>query len=121
MVSRSVKKEYNVGDRAWIYGIAAGAGYNRLVEGTVVHSMEIPNYSGTHYVIAVSNGIEDLLEIRSWGSMSQDDTGPVGSFRELLMNRPAEQKMILRTGMRLPDIELNPEFVDEPESNQDQD
>ena len=121
MVSRSIKKEYNIGDSAWIYGVAAGPGYNRLVRGTVVYSMEIPDYAGTHYVMAISNGIEDLLEVRTWGSMSQDDTGPVGSFRELLMNRPAEQKMILRTGMRLPDIELNPEFVDEPESNQDQD
>lgn len=121
MVSRSIKKEYNIGDSAWVYGIAAGAGYNRLVEGTVVHEMEINGYVETHYVIAISNGIEDLLEVRTWGSMSQDDVGPIGSFRELLMNRPAEQKMLLRTGMRLPDVELNPEFVDEQESDQDQD
>jgi hypothetical protein len=108
-----VKKEYNIGDSAWIYGVAAGPGYNRLTQGTVVHSMEIEGYSGTHYVIAISNGIEDLLEVRTWDSMSQDDKGPIGSFRELLMNRPAEQKMLLRTGMRLPDVELNPEFIDD--------
>jgi hypothetical protein len=113
MANRSIKKEYSLGDSAWIYGVAAGPGYNRLVKGIVVHSMEIPEYAGTHYVIAILNGIEDLLEVRSWGSMSQDETGPVGSFRELLMNRPADQKMLLRTGMRLPDVELNPDFLED--------
>jgi hypothetical protein len=83
--------------------------------------MEIEGYSDIHYVVAISNGIEDLLEVRTWGGISQDDKGPIGSFRELLMNRPAEQKMLLRTGMRLPEVELNPEFVDDqnPEADQD--
>lgn len=119
MVSRSIKKKYKIGDNAWVYGIAAGAGYNLPVQGKVVHEMEIDGYSDMQYVIAISNGIEDLLEVRTWSNMSQDAKGPIGAFRELLMNRPADQKMLLRTGMRLPDVELNPEFVDAPESDQD--
>jgi len=113
MANRSVKKEYKIGDPAWVYGIAAGPGYNRLTEGTVVHSMNIEGYSEIHYVIAISNGIEDLLEVRSWQSMSQDEKGPIGSFREMIMNRPADQKVLLRTGMRLPDVELNPDFLED--------
>jgi hypothetical protein len=108
-----VKKTYKLGDSAWIYGIASGPGYNRLCQGQIVHAMEIEGYPETHYVIAISNGISDLLEVRTWEEISQDDQGPIGSFRELLMNQPATQKKLLRTGMRLPDVELNPEFIDD--------
>jgi hypothetical protein len=121
MVSRSVKKEYKIGDNAWVYGVTTGPGYNRPCEGQVIHSLEIPGHSELHYIVEIQNGIEPLLEVRTWGTMSQDAKGPVGSLREVLMNRHAEQKMLLRTGMRLPDVELNPEFVDEQESDQDQD
>ena len=110
---KKTKKIYKIGDAAWIYGIAAGPGYNRLTKGSIVHQMEIDGYSDTHYVIAISNGIQDLFEVRTWEEISQDDKGPIGSFRELLMNRPADQKMLLRTGMRLPDVELNPDFLED--------
>ena len=113
MANRLIKKDYKVGDKAWVYGVTAGPGYNRLTEGRVVHIMDIEGYSDTQYVIAISNGIEDLLEVRSWQSMSQDGKGPIGSFRELLMNRHAEQKVLMRTGMRLPDIDLNPDFLED--------
>ena len=116
MASVRVKKKYKVGDSAWIYGIASGPGYNRLTEGKVIHTMEIEGYSDVHYVIAISNGIEDLLEVRTWGNISQDDKGPVGSFRELLMNDPATQKMLLRTGMALPKVEMNPDFLEDDQS-----
>jgi hypothetical protein len=115
---KKTKKIYKIGDSAWVYGIAVGSGYNRLVEGRVIHSMELPNYSDIHYVVAISNGIEDLLEIRTWGNISQDDKGPIGSFRELLMNRPTEQKVLLQTGMRLPGGELNPDFVDDEQDQE---
>lgn len=116
-----VKKKYKVGDNAWIYGITSGPGYNRLTQGTVVHEMEIDGYTGPHYVIAISNGIDDLLEVRTWEEISQDNKGPIGSFRELLMNQPATQKKLLRTGMRLPEVEMNPEFVDDQEPDEDND
>jgi hypothetical protein len=113
MASVRVKKKYKVGDSAWIYGIASGPGYNRLTEGRVVHIMDIEGYTDTHYVIAIANGIEDLLEVRSWGQISQDDKGPVGSFRELLMNDPATQKMLQITGMSLPKVEMNPDLLED--------
>ena len=121
MASIRVKKKYKVGDTAWIYGVAAGPGYNRLTKGRIVHEMEIDGFADTHYVIAISNGIQDLLEVRTWEEISQDDKGPIGSFRELLMNQPATQKKLLRTGMRLPEVELNPEFIDEQDTKSDQD
>jgi hypothetical protein len=37
------------------------------------------------------------------------------------MNQPATQKKLLRTGMRLPEVELNPEFIDEQDTKSDQD
>ena len=118
---KKVKQKYKVGDQAWIYGIAAGPGYNRLTAGTVVHEMEIEGYSDIHYVIAISNGIQDLLEVRTWEEISQDDKGPIGSFRKLLMNQPATQKKLLRTGMRLPEVDMNPEFTEVPDVGSDQD
>ena len=57
----------------------------------------------------------------TWEEISQDDKGPIGSFRELLMNQPATQKKLLRTGMRLPDVDMNPEFTDEQDPTSDQD
>ena len=115
--SVKIKKTYKLGDSAWIYGISAGPGYNRLTKGTVVHEMNIDGYADTHYVIAISNGIQDLLEVRTWEEISQDDKGPIGSFRELLMNQPATQKKLLRTGMRLPDVDMNPEITNAEDNN----
>jgi hypothetical protein len=114
-----IKKAYKVGDPAWIYGIEVGFGYNRLTEGRIVHAMEIDGYPDIHYVVAIPNGIQDLLEVRTWEEISQDSSGPIGSFRELLMNDHATQKKLLRSGMRLPKVELNPEFIDDTESDQD--
>ena len=112
MASIRVKKKYKVGDTVWIYGISAGPGYNRPTKGRVVHEMEIDGYASVQYVIAISNGIEDLLEIRTWEEISQDEKGPIGSFRELLMNDPVTQKKLIRTGMRLPDVEMNPDLIE---------
>jgi len=65
MASIRLKKKYKVGDNAWIYGVATGAGYNRLTQGKVVHTVDIEGYSDTHYIIEIQNGIEPLLEVRS--------------------------------------------------------
>lgn len=105
-----VKTVYKVGDHAWVYGVASGAGYNKPVKGTIVHTCEIEGYSGTQYVIAIPTGIDDLLEIRTWESMSQDAKGPVGSLRQQLINMPGTQKMLSRVGLVLPDVQLNPEL-----------
>ena len=79
----NVKKEYNIGDAAWVYGIARDN--NRLFKGKIIHSftLEHAGYDDEpQYVIAIPNEIEPLLEVRTWHNISQDHRGPVGSFRQ---------------------------------------
>ena len=80
----TAKKSYNVGDTVWIYGI--GRSNVKPVQGKVVKSIDLSDAgytTGPHYVISVPTHIEDLLEVRTWHNISQDETGPVGSFREI--------------------------------------
>ena len=79
----NIKKEYNIGDSAWIYGIARDN--NRLFKGKIIHSftLEHTGYNNEpQYVIAIPNEIEPLLEVRTWHNISQDNRGPVGSLRQ---------------------------------------
>jgi len=79
----NVKKEYNIGDIVWVYGIARDN--NRLFKGKIIHTftLEHAGYNDEpHYVIAIPNEIEPLLEVRTWHNISQDSRGPVGSFRQ---------------------------------------
>ena len=79
----NVKKEYNIGDIVWVYGIARDN--NRLFKGKIIYSftLEHAGYNDEpHYVIAIPNEIEPLLEVRTWHNISQDSRGPVGSFRQ---------------------------------------
>jgi len=78
----TIKKTYTVGDAVWIYGISRTE--NKLTQGQVVHSFTLEGNDNVQYVIAVSNPIEPLLEIRTWESISQDSQGPVGNFRQLV-------------------------------------
>lgn len=78
------KKIYNVGDDAWIYGINRSNAKPTL--GKVIKVIDLSDAGhtdGPHYVISIPTHIEDLLEIRTWHSISQDETGPVGSLREV--------------------------------------
>jgi hypothetical protein len=80
----TVKKQYNIGDTVWIYGI--NRSNVKPVQGTIVKVVDLSDagYSdGPHYVISVPTHIESLLEIRTWHNISQDSQGPVGSLREL--------------------------------------
>jgi len=99
---KKVKKEYKVGDDAWVYGVSSGAGFNKPVKGKVVHTMEIDGFSGVHYVIAIDTEIEALLEVRTWETISQDSKGPIGSFREALTKYSPARKLLSRTGLILP-------------------
>ena len=79
----NVKKEYNIGDVVWVYGIARDN--NRLFKGKIIHAftLEHAGYDDEpHYVIAIPNEIEPLLEVRTWHNISQDHKGPVGAFRQ---------------------------------------
>jgi hypothetical protein len=78
----TVKKSYKAGDSVWIYGITRTN--NRLHKGEIIHSFTLEHAGWNnepHYVIAINNEIEPLLEVRSWHNISQDEHGPVGCFR----------------------------------------
>ena len=80
----NVKKKYELGDTVWIAGINS---HGNLTKGIVVKKFNI-DFRGMfdlsdYYVISIPSHIEDLLEIRTWETISQDENGPVGLFRNL--------------------------------------
>lgn len=97
----NVKKKYNVGDTVWIYGISRGN--DKSTQGTVVKAFGI-DYEGfnkdTHYVISIPTDIENLLEIRTWHSISQTKDGHVGSLREALSDPDSASKWLGRLGVK---------------------
>lgn len=93
-----VKKNYNIGDTVWIYGITAS---NKITKGTVISSLDLSDKgygSDLHYIIDVPSHIEPLLEIRTWQTISQDQNGPVGSIRALGNITESDDKKIRQTG-----------------------
>lgn len=105
-----IKKTYNVGDTVWIYGINKP---NTPVKGNVVKSFDISGYEGTHYIVAVPTHIEDLLEIRTWETISQDEHGPIGMFREIKSTLEPTNRLMRKSGYDLVD-------ADEDEPSQEQ-
>jgi len=79
----TVKKFYKVEDTVWIYGI--NRSNTKPVQGRVIKVVDLGDagYSDVHYIIEVPTHIEPLLEVRTWHNISQDETGPVGSLRDL--------------------------------------
>jgi hypothetical protein len=78
-----IKKSYEVGDTVWIYGISRSNA--KPTQGKVVKVLDLKDagYTDLHYVIEIPTHIDPLLEVRSWQNISQDEKGPVGSFRAL--------------------------------------
>ena len=79
----TTKKEYSVGDTVWIYG---GGPKNKLIKGKVIKTVDLRDQGwaiGPHYIIEIPTHIDPLLEIRTWDTISQDDRGPVGCFRNI--------------------------------------
>jgi hypothetical protein len=79
----NIKKKYNIGDPAWIYGI--NRSNVKPVQGKVIKVLDLSDagYTAEHYIIEVPTHIESLLEVRTWHNISQDEKGPVGSLREI--------------------------------------
>jgi hypothetical protein len=93
----TVKKEYNIGDTVWIYGITVS---NKITKGTIVASIDLSAQGfghDLHYIIEIPTHIESLLEIRTWQTISQDEHGPVGSIRSV-GNVFAENKKMRQVG-----------------------
>ena len=104
-----VKKEYTIGDSVWIYGVSSNN--TRTVKGKVIKIIDLSQegYSNDpHYIIEVPTHIEPLLEIRTWETMSQDETGPVGAFREL-GNIDSTVKKIKTSGFHYDNSEVDNE------------
>lgn len=93
----SVKKEYSPGDPVWIHGVTIK---NNLTQGKVISTIDLSNqgYTDVHYVIEIPTGIDPLLEIRTWHTMSQDNKGPVGSLRNLGEILYSDNKKIKQLG-----------------------
>lgn len=93
----TVKKDYEIGDSVWIHGVGRE---KKLTQGTVVKSFKIDQQafqSNTYYVVAIATHVEPLLEVRTWETISQDNQGPVGGFREL-QNLDPVHKLINQSG-----------------------
>ncbi len=110
-----VKKKYKVGDTCWIYGIDHR--FNKSREGKIVHAFTMDGYADEHYIVAIPTEIEDLLEVRTWHSISQTKDGHVGSIRETLQDPAAAIKFLSRVGIVLPNGDPNPEFGVDDENN----
>ena len=110
----TVKKSYTVGDTVWIYGI--NRSNVKPVEGKVIKVVDLSDagyHTGPHYIIEIPTHIDPLLEIRTWHDISQDEKGPIGSFREL-GNIESTIKFASKTGFAFDDSPtLDPELDDE--------
>lgn len=110
-----VKTKYNIGDPVWIHGISRE---NKLTKGKVVQVVDLSSVGyldGPHYIIAVSTGIEDLLEIRTWEAMSETAKGPIGGLRTLKDSIDAVNKRLNQVGYNHSEDEL---LIDEPTPEQ---
>lgn len=104
-----VKKEYSIGDLVWIYGISSNN--TKSVKGKVIKIIDLSREgfsNDPHYIIEIPTHIEPLLEIRTWENMSQDESGPVGAFREL-GNIDSTVKKIRTAGFHYDDPDLDSE------------
>ena len=76
----------------------------------------MPKYLDTQYVIEIPTEIEPLLEIRSWMTISQDECGPLGCFRDISNNNiDLVNKFVSKVGYSEPDDTIDD---DEPTADQ---
>lgn len=116
----TIKKSYNIGDTGWIHGISRT---NKLTQGKVVYSFTLDGFKETQYVISVPTAIEPLLEVREWGTISQDSTGPVGTLREVFTEHTADavHTKMLHAGYEYdPSSQTETEILDSSEPTSDE-
>ena len=116
----TLKKSYNIGDTVWIHGIARS---NKLTQGNVIHSFTLDGFTEVQYVISVPTAIEPLLEVREWGTISQDSNGPVGTLREMVsvQEMDAANKKMSHAGYEYdPSVQAETEILDAAEPTSDE-
>ena len=99
----TIKKLYDLDDTVWIYGISRDQ--NKPTKGTVVRIFQLDDRGYPEdqdfYVIAVPTEIGLLLEVRTWETISQDERGPTGAFRQAVTteNVDAVDKQLAQIGL----------------------
>lgn len=111
----NIKKNYEIGDPVWIHGVGRS---NKLTKGIVVKkiNIEYKNYdtSRDHYVIAIDTHIEPIHEVREWETMSEDEHGPLGMFRDIKEKIAETNKFLRQVGYHTDDDnedEIPPEQI----------
>lgn len=114
----TVKKLYDLGDTVWIYGVSRDQ--NKPTKGTVVRIFGLEDWGypdeQDFYVVSIPTGIEPLLEVRTWETMSQDEKGPVGAFRQAVTESTidAVDKQLSQIGLNVDGYEnIIPEPAEE--------
>lgn len=59
--------KYNVGDTVWYHN-----GTGRLIKGSVIMVVDLPNYASEQYIVETPTHIEPVLVIRDWWTLSGD-------------------------------------------------
>jgi hypothetical protein len=101
----SVKKIYNLDDTVWIYGVSRDA--NKPTKGRIVRIFGLEDWGypedQDYYVVEVQTSIEPIFEVRTWETISQDDRGPVGAFRQAVTaeNIDAVDKQLFQIGLNV--------------------
>lgn len=111
----NTKKQYEIGDPVWIHGVGRS---NKLTKGVVVKkfNIEYANFdlSRDHYVISIDTHIEPILEVREWETMSEDELGPLGMFRDMKETLAQTNKLLRQVGYHTEndyDDEVSPEQI----------
>lgn len=113
----SVKKIYDLGDTVWIYGVSRDL--NKPTKGRIVRIIGLEDWGypaeQDYYVVEVQTSIEPIFEVRTWETISQDDRGPVGAFRQAVTaeNMDAVDKQLSQIGLNVDGYE---NIVPEPAS-----
>jgi hypothetical protein len=97
----TVKKIYEIGDTVWIYGISIKP--VKSTQGKIIHKFTLEhagyNEDIIHYVVEVPSEIENLIEVRTWATISQTKDGYVGGIRASIGDADVTRKSLYRVGL----------------------
>jgi hypothetical protein len=103
----TAKTSYEVGETVWIAGVSRNNA--RLTKGKIIKVLDLSTEgftAGPHYIVEIPTHIESLLEIRTWGTISEDERGPVGSLRNLGVGIDATIRFVNHTGFEAHDDQM---------------
>jgi hypothetical protein len=101
----NVKKIYDLGDIVWIYGVSRDQ--NKPTKGRIVRIIGLEDWGypddQDFYIVEIQTSIEPIFEVRTWETISQDEKGPVGAFRQAVTveNIDAVEKQLSQIGLNV--------------------